>query len=298
MDRSKKTKTEPKADGTRDEIEIFENPSKKIDIGTLLESRLLICANSGGGKSYAVRKILEKSHKKILPVVLDIEGEFQSLKEKFNFLLIGGPNGDVPLDIKTAGSLPKKILERNIPTIIDISELKKEARIKFVKEFLDGLMELDKKYWKPLLIFLDEAHQFAGQHGKEDSVWAVIDLMTRGRKRGYCGILCTQRIAKLHKDAAAEANNIMVGRTLLDIDAKRAADMLGFSKRRQRRALHSLEPGEFMCSGPAFSFKGVEKQKVAKVATTHIQKKPLVSELDIPDAAAIAAAWDKRKLRA
>jgi len=31
----------------------------------------------------------------------------------------------------------------------------------------------------------------------------VIDLATRGRKRGYCVVLATQRLPKLAKDAAA-----------------------------------------------------------------------------------------------
>jgi DNA helicase HerA-like ATPase len=46
----------------------------------------------------------------------------------------------------------------------------------------------------------------------------VIALMSQGRKRGYCGILATQRLSKLHKDAAAECNNVLIGRTWLDVD--------------------------------------------------------------------------------
>jgi hypothetical protein len=42
--------------------------------------------------------------------------------------------------------------------------------------------------------------------------------MSQGRKRGFAGIIATQRLSKLHKDAAAEANNVIIGRTWLDAD--------------------------------------------------------------------------------
>ena len=40
--------------------------------------------------------------------------------------------------------------------------------------------------------------------------------MSQGRERGYAGIIATQRLSKLHEDAAAEANNVIIGRTWLD----------------------------------------------------------------------------------
>jgi DNA helicase HerA-like ATPase len=54
--------------------------------------------------------------------------------------------------------------------------------------------------------------------------------MSQGRKRGFAGIIATQRLSKLHKDAAAEANNVIIGRTWLDADQVRAGDALGLSK--------------------------------------------------------------------
>lgn len=249
-------------------IEIF-NEDIKIDLKKFVDSRALICANSGGGKSYAVRKILEESNKKVLSIVLDVEGEFRTLREKFDFLLIG-EEGDVPLNMSSAKLLPEKIISLNIPTIIDISDLKRSERIKYVKDFIEALMQLPRNggYWKPCLVIIDEAHLLAGQQEKQDSCSAVIDLMTRGRKRGYCGILCTQRISKLHKDAVAECNNIMIGRTGLDIDMKRASEILGFTSKKDMLSLRDLDAGEFYVFGTAIS-RAVIKSKISKVKTTH-----------------------------
>ncbi len=250
-------------------INIFKDKKLEIDLPTFIDSRALICANSGGGKSYAVRKILEESSNKVMSIVLDVEGEFRTLREEFDFLLIGN-EGDVELNMKSAKLLPKKIMGLEVSTIVDISDLKRNERIRYVKDFLEALMELPRKegFWKPCLIVLDEAHLLAGQQEKQDSCSAVIDLMTRGRKRGYCGILCTQRISKLHKDAVAEANNIMIGRTGLDIDMKRASEILGFTNKKDMLSLRDLDAGEFFVFGTAIS-KHVTKAKVGEVKTTH-----------------------------
>jgi hypothetical protein len=52
-------------------------------------------------------------------------------------------------------------------------------------------------------------------------------------------VLLTQRLAKLHKDAAAEANNVVIGRTVLDVDQERAGDLPGMGG---KLALYSWRP--------------------------------------------------------
>ena len=247
-------------------VNIFKE-RMNFDLPTLIDSRFLVCANSGGGKSYAVRKLLEETHGKVMSIILDIEGEFKTLREKYDFLLIG-ENGDVALNLKAAQLLPKNLLELNVSAIVDISDLKRKERIQYVKKFLETLMECPRKLWKPCLVVLDEAHILCGQQEKQDSAYSVIDLMTRGRKRGFCGVLCTQRISKLHKDAVAECNNVMIGRTGLDIDMKRAAEILGFTSKQNMLSLRDLDAGDFFVFGTAIS-KKVTKVKVGKVKTTH-----------------------------
>jgi DNA helicase HerA-like ATPase len=63
----------------------------------------------------------------------------------------------------------------------------------------------------------------------------VIDLASRGRKRGLALVGATQRLSKLHKDVAAELLNKIIMRTGLDVDVQRAADELGMARARRRR---------------------------------------------------------------
>ena len=165
--------------------------------------------------------------------------------------------------------MPKAILENNVPTIIDMSSLTRPERVLYVKRFLEALMQLPKQYWKPCLVFLSEAHSFAGQQGFQESTAAVIDLATRGRKRGYCAIFDTQRIAKFHKDAAAECNNVFLGRTFLDVDMKRAAEILGFTSKQDMLQMRELKEGEFYAFGQAMEPNHVHKIMVNKANTTH-----------------------------
>jgi DNA helicase HerA-like ATPase len=80
----------------------------------------------------------------------------------------------------------------------------------------------------------------------------MTNLMCRGRKRGLAGVIATQRLAKLAKNVAAEASNFLMGRTFLDIDMARAADLLGMD-RRQAEMFRDLARGQFVALGPALS---------------------------------------------
>ena len=246
---------------------ILLNKNTSIDLATLINSRLLIQANSGGGKSWLLRRILEQSHGQVQQIIIDLEGEFSTLREKHDYIL-AGKGGDVSADPKSAALLARKLLELNVSAIIDLYELKHQERKHFVKLFLDAMINAPKELWHPCLVIVDEAHQFCPEKGQSEAMDSVIDLATRGRKRGYCVVLATQRLSKLHKDAAAECNNKLIGRTGLDIDMKRASEELGFTSKQQYLSLRDLDAGEFFAFGPAIS-KKIVKLKVGDVHTTH-----------------------------
>ncbi len=243
-------------------------PGIDIDVAQLIKSRLLVQANSGGGKSYTIRRICEQTFGLVQHIIIDPEGEFYTLREKYDYSLLG-KGGDGPADLKSATLLARRLLELGVSAIVDISELG-VRRPRFVKMFLEALVAVPRELWRPVLVVLDEAHKFCPEKGRgeSESTAAVIDLMTVGRKRGFCGVLATQRVSKLNKDAAAECNNKLIGRCSLDVDRKRAGEELGFSDKDNVLSLRDLEAGEFFAYGPALS-KTITKFKVGKVQTTH-----------------------------
>lgn len=242
--------------------------SVRLDLDQLIRSRMLLQANSGGGKSWAIRRLLERTHGKVQPIVIDPEGEFYTLREKFDYVLCG-KGGDCPAEVRSAALLARRLLELGCSAVIDIYELKPRERVKFVDLFINALVDAPKSLWHPALIIIDEAHTFAPQKGDAESFDAIASLMSKGRKRGFCGVLATQRMSKLHKDVAAEANNMIIGRARQDVDRKRAGEELGFAGKNESRVLQSLDPGDFFAFGPAFDHDGVELITIGKVKTPH-----------------------------
>lgn len=238
-----------------------------IDLATLVDSRMLIQANSGGGKSWAIRRIIEQSFGKVQIIVLDPEGEFGNLRSEFDFVY-AGKGGDAPVESRSATLLAHRLLELKASAIIDLYELQPQERKHFVKLFCEAMVNAPKELWHECLVIIDEAHIFAPEKGESEAMGAVIDLATRGRKRGFCAVLATQRLPKLNKDAAAECNNKLIGRASQDIDRKRAAEELGFSSKEDIRSLRDLEPGEFYAFGPAIS------REVIKIRIGDVTVKP------------------------
>ncbi len=238
-----------------------------MDLPKLLETRLLVQGNSGGGKSWALRRVLEQTAPHVQQLIIDPEGEFASLREKFDFVICAPRGADAVANPSTAAALARALWESGASAILDIYDLKAHERILFVRRFCEALVNAPKNIWHPTLVVIDEAHMFAPQVGQAESLGAVIDLATRGRKRGLALLAATQRLSKLHKDVAAELLNKMIGRTGLDVDVKRAADELGMTTT-DARALRDLEPGEWFVYGPALS-RSVTRTRIGPVATTH-----------------------------
>lgn len=242
----------------------------KIDLETFLETKLLIEADSGSGKSWTIRKLAEECSGKVQQIIIDPEGDFITLREKYPFALVSKSGGDIPLNLRYAEALAHKLLETGISVIIDLYEFKQHEREQFVKVFCEALMNAPKSLRHSCLIYLDEAQLFCPEDKRAISTAAVIDLCTRGRKRGLCAILATLRISILNKSAAAQCKNKMMGSTSLPLDQKRVGDELGLRTKEEIRDLRNLGKGEFYAFGPAIS-KEIVKFKVGQVKTTHIK---------------------------
>lgn len=222
----------------------------RIDLPTLLERRLLIQAASGGGKSTLMRGFIEQLSGRVQQWVIDREGDFVTLREAGDFVLVGR-GGDVPADQKSVKLLARRLLELGASAVFDLSELRMHEQREYVKLLFEELTHMPRSLWHPLMVWLDEGHFFAPQTEKCVSTQAVADGASVWRKRGYCLCVATQRLSKLDKDVAAELHNKLIGFTD-DVDIKRAGDQLGMTTE-QRSELQQLDPGVFYALGPAIS---------------------------------------------
>lgn len=263
-----------------------------INLPVLLETRGLIQANSGGGKSHALRRLIEQTAPDVQQIIIDPEGEFASLREKFDFIICAPTGADAVATPATAAALARAVWESGSSAIVDIYELKAHERVLFVRRFLEALINAPKSIWHQTMVVLDEIQIFAPQTRQAESLAAVIDLATRGRKRGLALIGATQRLANLNKDVAAELLNKLIGRTGLDVDVKRAADELGMSTREAMEQLRPLDPGNFFAFGPALS-RTIVKTRIGAVATTHPQPGQRIAIAPPPASKALLAKLSK-----
>jgi hypothetical protein len=225
-----------------------------IKLALLMASRLLLAANSGAGKSYATKRIIEQAYGKVQIQVIDAEGEFAPLREKFDFVLVG-PGGDATPEVRTARLFAQKVMEYKLSVIFDLSEMKPDDRIKWVAEYCDALIELPKNLRTPTLLIVDEAHIFAPEGSKSDALKPLADIGSRGRKRGICLICATQSLAFLDKSVTRMLQNRLFGGMFEDIDIKRAAENLGIHDRKEyqefAKQMRVMEPGGFWAVGRA-----------------------------------------------
>ena len=205
-----------------------------LDIEELLATRLLVQGNSGSGKSHLLRRLLEESAGIVQQIVIDPEGDFVSLAELFPHIVVDG----AAYSSQELTRLAARIREHRASAVLALDGLEVEAQMRCAALFLSALFDAPREHWYPALVVVDEAQVFApaiagevSDEARRLSLAAMTNLMCRGRKRGLAGIVATQRLAKLAKNVAAEASNFLMGRTFLDIDMTRAADLLGMERR-------------------------------------------------------------------
>lgn len=230
-----------------------------IDVEELLATRLLVQGNSGSGKSHLLRRLLEQSAGLVQQIVIDPEGDFVSLADHFDHVVVEGASYS-PREIET---LAGRIRQHRASVVLALEDLEVEQQIRCTAQFLTALFDAPREHWYPALVVVDEAQMFApsaagemAEDTRRMTLSAMTNLMCRGRKRGLAGIVATQRLAKLAKNVAAEASNFLMGRTFLDIDMQRAADLLGMD-RKQAERIRDLQRGHFLGLGPAVSRRPV-----------------------------------------
>ena len=95
-------------------------PGVRCDLQKLIDTRALVQANSGGGKSHTLRRLLEQTHGRVQQLVIDPEGEFASLRERYDYVLAARHGGDTAADPRAAKLLAERLLQLGVSAILDI----------------------------------------------------------------------------------------------------------------------------------------------------------------------------------
>jgi len=253
----------------------------ELDSQELITGRTLLCSISRYGKTWTARRIVEQVFGKTGLILVDVEGEYSTLRDKFPFLIIGK---DVPLVPESAEFLADQILEHDLSAIIDGSDpqLDVAAFQEFLARFIDRFIAVETHARKPYLWILEEADELAPETGIARSICLgqVRKLVKKGGKRGLGTMVLTQRPAFVSKFVISQCPNKIIGRTEWPDDLAvlrkfgRIPEKLSDPESRDPYALKSLDRGEFYVTGD-FAERS-EIVKVGPVQTQHLGATPPV----------------------
>ncbi len=215
-----------------------------IDAQELVTGRTCVIAQSGAGKSWSIAVLCETlCRARIGFCLIDTEGEYFSLRDKFPVLWIG-TDEQCDHDIETVNirDVMMHAVKADIPIVYDVSETDMQER---VSKLANVLYDISSELRKPYLLIIEEADKFIPQ--SRESIKKIEEISRRGRKRGLGMLVATQRPALVTKNVLSQCNNQIIGKLSIDNDLK-AVDLF-FGSRKEVEELAFLNPGEFFVMG-------------------------------------------------
>jgi len=218
----------------------------RVDANLISTGRTCLVGTSGSGKSYTVGVICEELCKAKVPfAIIDLEGEYSGLKEKYEAIWVGDDEG---CDLTWSKNVDLRQLAKYAsdcpPIILDVSEAHRPKEK--VNEFLIALYSEISKRRTPYLVILEEADRLSPQSSGE-RLPIIDEIARRGRKRGLGLMVCTQRPSLVDKNILSQCSNQLIGKLVIKNDLNSVAQF--FSGRDASNVLTSLKPGEFFALG-------------------------------------------------
>ena len=220
----------------------------KLNLEDLIGQCIAILGIRGSGKSNTAGVIFEELLQNDYPLsIVDIEGEYFGLKEKYEILVVGQGEGvEIEIDAHCAAEIAQVSMEQNVPVVLDLSGFLSEERTELLKAYLSALWNLAGTLRKPYMIGIEEAHEFIPQGVKNELKEMIARIALRGRKRGLGGIIVSQRSAKVDKDVLSQAGMLFLHRVVHEVDMRVYSEMLPWRKTEVKEIINSLDTGDCM----------------------------------------------------
>jgi hypothetical protein len=215
-----------------------------VNAQELVTGRTCIIAQSGAGKSWSIAVLCEQlCRARIGFCLIDTEGEYFSLKDRFSLLWVGSNEAcDVDIERVDLRELMRNAICSRTAVIYDVSETEMREKATMLTEIL---YDLESELKKPYLLIVEEADKFIPQ--SRESIKKIEEISRRGRKRGLGLMIATQRPSLVIKNVLSQCNSQIIGKLSIENDLK--AVSVFFSSRKEVEELATLEPGEFFVMG-------------------------------------------------
>lgn len=203
----------------------------------------------GSGKTNTAAVIAEELLSSNIPVyILDIDGEYVSLGEKYPLIHLDFEGeGDINLNgwnEEQASQLAQKLIEKELPTAIDLSGVLLSDVWEPLRGILNGIWIAEKEFRKPIFIFVEEAHEFIPQGKSTEIKDTLVRIALRGRKRGIGLVMISQRSAKIDKDVLTQAELYFLHKVVHPADIKVYKEILPLDIHEIETTVPRLNKGE------------------------------------------------------
>jgi len=217
-----------------------------LDLEEIIGQCVAILGIRGSGKSNTAGVIFEELLRHRYPMsIVDIEGEYFGLKEKYEVLVVGTGDGvEIEIDADCAGEIAQVSMEQNVPVVLDLSGFLSDERTELLKAYLSSLWNLAGTLRRPYIIGIEEAHEFIPQGVKNELKEMIARIALRGRKRGLGGIIVSQRSAKVDKDVLSQAGMLFLHRVVHEVDMRVYGELLPWRKNEVKEIVNSLDTGD------------------------------------------------------
>lgn len=174
-----------------------------------------IIGTSGTGKSNTTYYLLNELRRQNYPViVLDHKGEYSGIHGVEN----------IRASEQNPRELPIKLRNSNVSVVIDLRSHENAAW--WVGEFITTCLKLPRKV--PVLVVIEEAHNYAPQTGKTPPSKTSINRMAaEGRSLGYGLLVITQQLQKIDKTLISQAGALYIHRHQFKTDLSYLSEFLG-----------------------------------------------------------------------
>ncbi|WP_436348906.1 helicase HerA domain-containing protein [Natronorubrum sp. FCH18a] len=195
-----------------------------LPVVDVLTGRGFITGKSGSGKSNTASVVIEQLLANGFPcLIVDTDGEYYGLKERFEMLHVGADEEcDLQVSPEHAEKLAEFAIEQNIPIILDVSGyLDTDDANALIRETARHLFTKEKKLKKPFLLVVEEIHEYVPESsGLDDTGQMLVKIGKRGRKHGLGIVGISQRPADVKKDFITQANWLVWHRLTWENDTK------------------------------------------------------------------------------
>ncbi len=217
-----------------------------LELEQIIGQCVAILGIRGSGKSNTAGVLFEELLKHNYPLsIVDIDGEYFGLKEKFEILVAGSGDGvEIEVDVDSAEEIARVSMEKNVPVVLDLSGFLSGERTEFLKEYLTALWNLAGKLRRPYIIGIEEAHEFIPQGVRTELKELIARVALRGRKRGLGAIIVSQRSAKVEKDVLSQAGMLFLHRVVHEADMRVYGELLPWKKTEVKEMVNALETGD------------------------------------------------------